>query len=64
MAWEDTSMATPPTPAATISARSPWSSIASGVVWPASRAWPRTMYWIVPTTPVARPRAWRSASQR
>src|SRR3989304_5990912 len=34
-AWEETSIATPFTPASTIRARSPWSSSASGVVWPA-----------------------------
>ena len=63
-ACEDTSIATPPTPAATISASSAWSSSASGVVWPAGRASSPSTYWIVPMTPVARPRARRSASTR
>ncbi len=61
-AWDDTSIAAPPTPASTMRARSACSSSASGVVWLAASAWSPTRYWMVPITPVGRPPAPRSAS--
>ena len=63
-AWEDTSIATPPTLAARISASIASISSASGVVWFAGRVSAPTTYWMVPMIPVRSPRARRSASTR
>ena len=57
-------MATPRTPPSRMCASIDWRSRASGVVWLAGRVSLPSTYWIVPITPVARPRACSSASTR
>ena len=63
-AWEETSIATPPTDRSRMRASSAWSSTASGVVCRAGKVSGPTRYWIVPITPAGAPTAASSASQR